>query len=239
MFRFNPGVPLKKLLCTALLIIPALHLGAAEDFSGQLYRRGSQKGELLFTLKAERQKDLWVDHYYDAKGADAVIERVTLKDGQPIRYEFDDQQQKGLGSLVVHAKTLTLSWQQDGKTKTKEVEAPSNLTFGPLYPSLLRQHFDELLKGERVLGTVPVLSRDHLMTAELAFQRKPKLERGDGTVCVSMKPANWFVALFFPPIDLYFDEKTRALMDVHGMSLLREKKKADWVMTEVDLYYQY
>lgn len=229
---------MKRRFCSAFLILLSASLVASEDFSGTLYRRGSQKAELLFTLKAQREKDLWVDHYYDAKGADAVIERVTLKDGVPVRYEFDDQQQKGLGSLVVNGKKLTLSWLQDGKTKTKEVDAPDNLTFGPLYPNLLRLHFDELLKGQRVLGTVPVLSQDHLMTAELAFQRRPKLERGDGTVCISMKPANWFVALFFPPIDLFFDEKTHALKDVHGMSLLREKKKGAWEMTEVDLYYQ-
>jgi len=212
---------------------------ATNDFQGTLYRRGSNKAERLFTLKAQRQADLWVDHYQDAQGADAVIERVHLKEGQPYRYEFDDRQQQGLGSLVVEGDQLRLSWVQDGKTRSKVVAAPGNLTFGPLYPTLLRQNFDRLLQGHKVLGTVPVLSKDRLMTAELAFQRKPKLEKGDGRVCISMQPANWFVALFFPPIDLYFDEKTRVLQDVHGMSLLKEKKKNQWELTEIDLYYEY
>ncbi len=211
----------------------------AKDFNGALYRRGSQQGELIFSLQAERKADLWVDHYKDAKGADAIIERVYLKDGQATRYEFDDKQQNGLGTLVVNGKRLELSWVQDGKTKTRQVDAPANLTFGPLYPDLLRRNFEELLKGEKVFGTVPVMSKDRLMTAELAFQRKPKLEKGDGKVCFSMKPANWFVALFFPPIDLYFNEKTQVLEDVHGMSLLKEKIKGEWKMTEVDLYYDY
>lgn len=231
---------MKSLVLAALLLASgSLAAVEAKDFTGALYRRGSHQGELLFTLKAERQPGLWVDHYQDAKGADAIIERVFLKDGQALRYEFDDRQQKGLGVLEVKGKTLELRWEQDGNTKTRSVEAPADLTFGPLYPTLLRQNFEKLLQGEKVFGTVPVLSRDHLMTAQLAFQRKQAHETGDGKVCISMKPANWFVALFFPPIDLFFDEKTQVLADVHGMSLLKEKIKDEWKMTEVDLYYEY
>jgi hypothetical protein len=231
-----------KMLTLASLFLslsPCLHAAEAKDFNGTLYRRGSEKKELLFTLKAERKADLWADRYVDATGAEAVTERVFLKDGKAERYEFDDKQQQGLGTLVVEAKKLQLSWVQDGKTKTKTVDRPDNLTFGPLYPELLRQNFDKLLKGEKIFGTVPVLSKDRLMTAELAFQRKPKLEHGDGKICISMKPANWFVALFFPPIDLYFNEKTQVLEDVHGMSLLKEKSGNEWKMTEVDLFYDF
>lgn len=103
----------------------------------------------------------------------------------------------------------------------------------------LRQNFARLLKGGTVYGTVPVFTKARVMTAELAFFRRPQLEHGDGKVCISMKPAHWFVALFFPPIDLYFDEKTQVLEDVHGMSLLKEKVKDGWKMTEMDLYYGY
>ncbi len=232
---------MKKLYLTTLSLLWAAALWGAEpaDFSGKLYRQGSQQKELLFTLKAGRQSGLYEDHYYDAQGADAVIERVYLKDGQAQRYEYDDRQQKGLGSLEIQGSKLQLRWEQDGNTKTRTVDAPDDLTFGPLYPLLLQKNFEALLKGGKVFGTVPVLSQAHLMTAQLAFQRRPQLEHGDGKVCISMKPANWFVALFFPPIDLYFDEKTRVLEDVHGTSLLKEKIKDQWQLTKVDLFYQY
>jgi hypothetical protein len=210
-----------------------------KDFSGLLYRQGSQKTALLFTLKAERQPELWADHYFDASGAAAVTERVFLKGGQPTRYEFDDQQQKGLGSVDVEGAKLKLAWTQAGSTKERTVDAPADLIFGPLYPSLLQRRFTDLLAGQAVLATVPVLSQDHLMTARLSFQRQKALEKGDGKVCISMKPANWFVALFFPPIDLYFDGKSAQLMDVHGTSLLKEKKDGAWKLAKVDLYYQY
>lgn len=226
-------------LATLLLASASLVAADAKDFSGTLYRRGSNKGELVFTLKAERKPDLWVDHYYDAKGQDAIIERVFLKDGKPVRYEYDDVQEKGLAIMEVVGEKSNLSWAVDGVVKKKTVDTPSNLTFGPLYPVLLQQNFDKLLKGETITGTVPVFTKARVMTAELAFFRRKKLERGDGKVCISMKPANWFVALFFPPIDLYFDEKTQVLQDVHGMSLLKEKVKGEWKMTEVDLYYEY
>lgn len=213
------------------------HSLLAADFSGQLYRRGSQKGELLFTLQAQRSEALWVDHYKDARGQDAVIERVLLKNGQPIRYEFDDRQRGGLGSVDVRPDGLLLRWAQDGAVKEKKAPLPKSLVFGPLYPDLLRQRWDELLEGRRIEGTVPVLSAERLMTATLAFKRAPKKDKGDGSLCVEMKPANWFVALIFPPIDLHFDPASRRLLNVQGMSLLREKKGADWAMTEVDLDY--
>lgn len=222
-----------------LTVFLLFHSLLAADFSGELYRRGSQKGELLFRLEAQRQPELWVDHYRDAQAKDAVIERVYFKDGQAQRYEFDDRQRGGLGSVDVGAEGLRLRWTQDGVVKEKKAPLPKTLIFGPLYPQLLQARWDDLMAGTRVEGTVPVLSAERLMTATLAFRRTPKKDRGDGSVCVEMKPANWFVALFFPPIDLHFDPATRRLLNVQGMSLLRERKDGDWAMTEVDLDYRY
>ena len=216
---------------------PAFAWSGDQGLSGQLYRRGSYKQELLFTLKATREPALWVDHYKDAKGADAVIERVAFEAGLPLSYEFDDRQQGGIGRVQVQGGELLLSWTQDGKVKEKREPAPSTLILGPLYADLLRQRWDELLAGKVIEGTVPVLSKDRLMTATLAFKRVPKLDRGDGMLCVQMKPANWFVSLFFPPIQLHFDPATRRLVNVQGMSLLKEKIKGSWEMTEVDLDY--
>ena len=205
---------MKKLMFAGLLLGVLSQAQAETDFSGTLYRRGTQQKDLVFTLHAERGQDLAVDRYFDAKGADAIIERVFLKEGKPWRYEFDDKQQGGMGSVEVQGSHLRLRWNQDGKITEKITSTPDNLTFGPLYPTLLQAHFDDLLTGKKILATVPVLSQNRLMTAELAFQRKPQLEHKDGKVCFSMKPANWFVALFFPPIDLYFDEKSKTLTHI-------------------------
>jgi hypothetical protein len=190
-------------------------LFAAEpaNFSGTLYRRGSAKAERLFNLEAQRNPALWVDHYRDAKGADAVIERVRFESGRPVGYEFDDRQRGGLGSVRSDGASWVLRWEQDGAVKEKRVSAPKDPLFGPLYPGLLAARLDELLAGKK--------------------------DRGDGSLCVEMKPANWFVALFFPPIDLHLDPKSKRLLNVQGMSLLREKVKGDWQMTEVDLDYSY
>jgi len=222
-----------------LALSPAF-AGAGEDsFRGELWRRGTQRQEALFKLEARREPGQWVDHYRDARGADAVIERVQFQDGKPRRYEFDDRQQGGLGSVDVEEGRLRLRWQQDGKVQEKLEKAPAELIFGPLYPELLKRRWEDLAAGRKVTGTVPVLSRDRLMTATLAFQRRPAKDRGDGTLCVEMKPANWFVALFFPPIDLHLDPATRRLRQVEGMSLLKEKVKGEWKMTEVELQYDY
>jgi hypothetical protein len=228
----------KTLICLGFLALsPALAQAGPGDFGGKLYRLGSQKQELLFTLQATRGGALWVDHYKDAQGGDAVIERVAFEEDRPVSYEFDDRQQGGLGKVQVQGQELLLSWTQDGKTKEKRVPAPKTLILGPLYADLLRQRWDPLMAGEAIVGTVPVLSRDRLMTATLAFKRSPAQDKGDGTLCVVMKPANWFVALFFPPINLHFDPATKRLANVQGMSLLKEKIKGKWEMTEVDLDY--
>ncbi len=226
-------------LSSLFLLFPSFSSAADGDFSGQLFRRGSQKAEKLFSLEARRGEGRWVDHYRDAQGRDAVIESVEFALGTPVAYTFDDRQRGGIGRAVVEDDGLTLTWEQDGVKKMKRAELPETLIFGPLYPGLLRARWDELMAGKRVEGTVPVLSRDRLMTATLAFKRLPKKDKGDGSLCVEMKPANWFVALFFPPIDLHFDPATRRLLNVQGMSLLREKKGDDWAMTEVDLDYSY
>jgi hypothetical protein len=225
------------LLISLFLSVPTL--GSEADFEGRLYRRGTQEAEKLFTLEAQRGPQRWIDHYRDVQGQDAVIERVFFKDGEAVRYEFDDRQRGGLGSVEVDAQGLLLRWEQDGSVKERRVAKPKTLIFGPLYPGLLRSNWDALLAGRSVEATVPVLSAERLMTATLAFRRLPKKDRGDGSLAVEMKPANWFVALFFPPIDLHFDPATRQLLNVQGMSLLREKKGKDWVMTEVDLDYRY
>jgi hypothetical protein len=233
---------LTALLQASLLVGPLFPdpAGAPQDgFSGLLYRQGSQKSELLFTLKATRRPDLWVDQYSDAQGNVAVTERVLLENGHPLRYEFDDRQQKGLGSVEVRGRTLRLTWIQGGSTVEKTVAAPDDLVFGPLYPTLLQRRLSDLVAGGTVLATVPVLSQSHLMTAHLSFQRKKALEKEGGPICISMRPSNWFVSLFFPPIVLWLDAKTGQLLEVHGVSLLKERLHEDWKMTAVDLYYQY
>jgi hypothetical protein len=188
-------------------------------------------------LEAQRGPQLWFDHYRDAQGRDAVIERVYFEDGAPTRYEFDDRQRQGLGSVEIDAQGLLLRWVQAGVVKEKRAALPETLILRPLYASLLQRRWEALLAGRRIEGTVPVLSPDRLMTATLAFKRLPQKDRGDGSIAVEMKPANWFVAFFFPPIDLHFDPASRQLLNVQGMSLLREKKGDEWVMTEVDLDY--
>jgi hypothetical protein len=225
----------------ALILLSGLSafLDAQPAFEGQLFRRGSQKQERLFSLRAERAPERWVDAYADAQGHPAVIERVYFAGGQPTRYEFDDRQRGGLGLVTVEGAELELSWSQDGRSQRKRVAKPADLIFGPLYPGLLAQRWEALLAGQNVVATVPVLSAERLMTASLAFRRAPKKDRGDGSLCVEMKPANWFVALFFPPIDLHLDPASRRLLNVQGTSLLREKVDGEWKMTQVDLDYSY
>lgn len=228
----------KMALCLGFLVLSPVWASAGpEAFHGQLYRLGSQKKELLFTLSATREPALWTDRYQDAKGADAVIETVAFADGRPVSYAFDDRQQGGVGRLQVQGQELLLSWTQDGKTKEKREPLPQTLILGPLYADLLRQRWDALLAGETIKGSVPVLSKDRLMTATLAFRRDASQDLGDGTLCVVMKPANWFVALFFPPIHLHFDPATKRLANVQGVSLLKEKIKGEWELTKVDLDY--
>lgn len=214
-------------------------LGWSQDFEGRLYRLPSQKQELLFTLKAQRSPSLWVDHYRDAQGRDAVIERVFFKDGQVVRYEYDDRQRGGLGSVDVEGGRLRLRWEQDGQAKERLVPKPATLVLGPLYPRLLQERWDALLQGRTVEAGVPVLGSERLMTATLSFRRAPRKDRDDGSLRVELKPANWFMALFLPPIALHLDPGTRRLLNVQGTSLLREKVGAEWRMTEVDLDYHY
>jgi hypothetical protein len=228
----------KTTFCLVFLALsPALAQAEPRDFEGKLYRHGSQKQELLFTLQASRSPALWVEHYKDARGSDAVIERTAFVDGKAVAYEFDDHQRGGLGKAELQGQELLLSWTQDGKTAQKREPIPDDLILGPLYVDLLRQRWDDLMAGRTVEATVPVLSRDRLMTATLAFRRAPKLDRDDGTLCLLMKPANWFVALFFPPIQLHFEPGTRRLVNMQGRSLLREKIDGEWEMTDVDLDY--
>lgn len=230
-----------KVLGLVLILLQSQGLFGAElyGFKGTLYRRHTQKQERLFELAATRSAVLWEDRYRDARGAEAVIERVRFEDGKPAAYEFDDRQRGGLGSVRVEGGQWVLAWTQGDAVKEKRVAAPKDPLFGPLYPSLLAARWDDLMAGKSVEGTVPVLSQERLMTATLAFRRVPKKDRGDGSLCVEMKPANWFVALFFPPIDLHLDPQSKRLLNVQGMSLLREKVKGDWKMTEVDLDYSY
>jgi hypothetical protein len=227
----------KSLALAGLFLLTHSPLGAAASTVSPLYRLGTRPPQLLFTLESRREADGWTDHYRDAQGADAVIERLWFKDGRTQRYEYDDRQEGGVGSLQRSGDRVVLRWDQDGKTQQKTVDAPKTLICGPSYVGLLQERWNDLLKGEKIVGTVPVLSRSRLMLADLAFRRRSDLDRGDGSLHVEMKPANWFVALFFPAIGLDFDPQSRRLLHVAGRSLLKERVKGEWKMTDVDLTY--
>ncbi len=217
------------------LTAPALLGAAALEREAELYAQGTQR--LLFTLKAVDKDGLLTRHYREASGADAVIETVELKDGRPTRYVYDQRQMGDMGEARVEGKQLVLSYSSRGKTKTAKEALPKNLLFGPMITHFAAEHWSELMAGKSVVATVPVLSRERLMTARLAFFRDPQREASTNERVIVMKPASWFVALFLAPDYLTFSADGNELKRISGPTLLKTRKGDDFVNTDCDVIY--
>ena len=55
-----------------------------------------------------------------------------------------------------------------------------------------------------------------------------------------MSVNSWFLKLFLKPTYFVYDETTRELVSIHGVTILRTKENGEWQKTtNVDIYYEF
>ena len=219
-------------------------LMAEETFQARIYRKGSNRGELLFTHYNERSTkadSLILKHFYvKPDGEVSAIDKAILINGKFVKGEstFFDVNEKG--EVFLSSDKLKMQFSKGDVYKEKEIEFEGNLLLGPLFNDYITSNWQQILTEEKVYFYLP--APEFLRVARFyVIKDESNPYTGEGRTVVRMTVNSFFLKFFIDSTYFVYDTKSLRLLEIHGTTILRTKNEnGDWEdTTEVEIYYEY
>ena len=230
-------------ICVAGILILSLPLQAAEktgDTVGMAYDLESD--ELLYRET----------HCLNADGSERDVVYQDSNGKLIARKLVDYSSGATTPSFVQHnhysSESITVDMQQDGvrmsivdrenreATRSTVAQPSENLpvVIDAGFDSFVRQHWDELVNGQKREFQFPFADRESLV--ELRIQPQSCSYENGSDQCFRLDLANWFLRMMVQPIELGYDSESRRLTRFRGLSNIGDANGNGLV---VDIRYSY
>jgi hypothetical protein len=212
-------------------------------FEGLVYRKGSNRSELLFKKYNEivsAGDETSFRHLYTLPdGTPAASEEVVRKNGAFKSYSIAFHQVLSFGTVERRGETIVFTHRTtDGITSSGEAPYKDDIMCGPCLEYFVSDNWQSILAGGAVKFSLPVVELKR--TVNFRFKRVGKSPYArEGAVVVRMEPVSPLVDLLLKPVDFVYNEDTRLVEEIHGPTVLKTYRDGRWVNTEVDIYYKY
>lgn len=225
-----------------LIFIPFL-LSAADTFSAEVYKQDTDPPLLLYyqynDYEIQGETEVLSHYYLLPDSSEAVTEKAFLRDGKLWKYNSNFYVTDEFSEIIVSDDEISISYTNNGKTKSKTFPFNDKLLVGPLFVEYLVSKWDELITGETVKFRLP--ASDLLTTA--GFYLK-KIENSPyekpGTVVIKMGVSSIFLKLLIKSSYFVMDIDTKKVQEIHGLSILPHQDNGEWKKTtNVNIYYKY
>ncbi len=227
-----------------LLLIFFSFLSAEESFQAKIYRKDSNKQDLLFTHYNERYEQadtLELKHYYVKPDGDiSAIDKAILINGNFVRGEssFFDVNEKG--EVFLTEDTLKMQFTKDETYKEKVIDFQGNLLLGPLFNDYITENWSQIMNNEKVFFHLPA---PNLLKVARFYVRRDDTNpyTGENRTVVRMTVNSLFLKLFINSTYFVYQTNNKRLLEIHGTTILRTKdENGKWEdTTEVEIYYEY
>lgn len=191
----------------------------AETITGELFERHTNFGKKLFDLVIEVQKKEGVTQtfvtYKDPAGQVAVVEKGTFKGDELIVFDIDQKQTQEKGHVQVVGDKVLFSYEKDGKTKTAQEKLRKPLLTPANFNTYVANHWDEVVQGDGVEIRFAVWYRLETVGFKV-FKVGERQKSGQKWVHVRMKPSSFVIAALVDPLELWYEESSRRLMEMSG-----------------------
>jgi len=229
-----------------LTAAPAMTLFPSElaVMEGLIYRQDSVEEDLMYIQREFREEipgGMRISHiYYHENGSVAAYEKVTLMNGEIVYYETVFNDLSVAGSISLEEDGFSLSLEEKGKTKDRQVNFRDGLMAGPMLPSFIRENRETLLRGEPVEFLLPYFDKMVLVPFKLVRKRGAEVENGE--VVIQMKLKNFLLGMLIEPIDFVMDTETGRIRKIHGQTILPEPGhtgRGNGKLLSADIFYSY
>lgn len=230
LFQVNPAIHALSFVLALVMVCSA----SAMEFDGEI--RDIASDTLLYKLKSEMTQTPEMfsrkNSFSNLEGEVLVTEEATSKNNVPVSYHIEQLQTKEKGTVTVEGDKVKYSFtNSDGKVKTAEEKLAANFVVGPLLVPYLQQHWDEVIKGEKVIVMLGVWFRTESVefrmykTKEIDYKGRPSIE-------VVMNPTSWFIRKLVDDLIFTFDKSTKQLVALKGR--VPPKKKSGDKLKDLD-----
>jgi hypothetical protein len=236
----NISVP--ALISAVLFFAMTGTLAAEELFSGNLYRMGTNRGELLFRQFNEIETEsanTRISHRYElADGTPYALEEVVRENGEFKNYRVDFYLLETSGSIERDGDEIRFTYQAGGDRKRSVYRYQDDLLCGPCLIGFVQGNWERLMRGKPVRFHLPVLEYQRTIPFRIRKVDESRYAR-EGRVVLRMEIANFLLDLLLGSVDFVFDGETRRLVEIHGPSVLKVEEEGVWRSVDVDAYYTY
>ncbi len=182
-------------------------------------------GEELFVFQRTREStgdNSYTDKllFHNMQGDLQAEEEIRFQNGKWVYYATKQLQLRESGVFEKKAGKIHFSYEKEGQ-KRKDTIDDEGFSIPPEITDIALENMEKIKSGKAhfIQLLVPVLQDD------IGFKYKINAKEKDKTHIV-FKASNFFVSMFAPAIDFYFDGNR--LLKTEGTSLLRKKVADNW-----------
>lgn len=229
--------------CLAVLLAVFVSVTAQAGLvTGELFEQKSNFSKKLYDLDIIVETKDGLSHttaiYKDLKGQPTVEEKGVVKGDELISFDVDQVQTKEKGRVEVQGEKVLFTYEKDGKKKTAEEKlrkpfvTPANFNF------FIANHWNELISGKEVEIRFAVWFR----LESVGFKIFKVGEKQNGTlklIQLRMKPSSFVIAAIVDPLNLWYSEDGKKLVELSGRVSPKILKGSDFKDLDADVRYSH
>lgn len=224
------------------LLLSVLVATAQANYSGIIYEQNSDRQKKLFTYTNETVSKDGVDEIHgifkDLDGQVVIEEVSQVKGSQVQKVEIDQKQLGQKGLIEVKDGTVYFTKTAKGKSSTKDEKLGSTFVVGANFQRFIKDHWNEISKGETVPFRFGVWDRQETVGFEI-------FKTGDATigeqkaVVLKMKPSSFIIAALVKPILFTYAADGSHLLVRNGRVEPKKKDGSTYKDLDAEMVYTY
>ena len=214
----------------------------AESMTGQLFKKDSQRKDLLYTFKnntTETAGILKTEGQFTDLSGQVVVSEVSERQGATLKsYSVDHMQTGRKGSIVVDGKKVIFNYEENGKKKSAETEdLKDNFVVGHTLVAYVANHWKEIMDGKTIDVRFGVWDRQETVGFSLFKVGDEKLD-GKDAVLLKFKPTSFVISAIVDPIIFKFRPDGKELMGMVGRVMPKRKDGNKWKDLDAEVIYK-
>jgi hypothetical protein len=196
--------------------------------TGKVYEKGSNRKNLLFTLKRVETHKGDTAHvtetFTDPEGKEAVRMDGDFKDGKIYNYSIDEFQTGVKGTIVLKDNHAYFTYKEPGKDEKKSDEKVDGVfVVGLSFKNFIKENWDKLLKGDDAEMRFGVPDRLETVGFKFFKNKEAKID-GKDVVIFEMKPTSFVISALVKPLFFFYDKNTGQLLEFVGRTIPKKKE---------------
>lgn len=171
-------------------------------------------------------------------GKTLLEERATLKDGQVVKVEVDQNQTGSKGVITFDGKKATFTKTEDGNTKTSDENVKGDFVVSANFQRYVHSKWADLKAGKTVAFRYGVWERMETVGFQVT-KLKDEDQNGTKTTLLKMKPSSFIIAALVNPIEFRFTEDGSRLLEMKGRIQVKAKDGSKFKDQDGVVVYKY